>query len=279
MALPKAVQAQEDAANAHFEQGGNTAVAAPAPEQQAQPQQAQPAQPAVAAPAAGNTEIQALKHQMDVLQGKYNAEVPRLAQANRTLQEENETLKQQLEQKSTTTDMNGAVETLSTFLDEDGVEALRKLIRGEMAPVQQTVDQTRQEFTQTQEQTQANNHQGFINYLRRNVPNFDQVNSDQGFNTFLDNTARSGRTMRQLLNQASQSYDGPMVAEIFSEYANQGQRPDPLQQEVMPGRSGAGQQPNQQQRKELTGPEIDELYARVRRGEITEDQADALIWG
>lgn len=283
MALPKAVQAQEDAANA-FLDGGEQPANKVNTSEQAHQQPAQPAIPQIpeaqpeAAPV-GNTdqtaEIEALKHQMAVLNGKYQAEVPKLAEQNRTLREENETLKGQLQEKAAVTDMSEAMEALSEFLDQPQIEAMQKVINGQIAaavaPLNQAVETAQQEVVTTRQNTQEQAKSTFYTNLQAWAPNWKQLNKDAGFDAFLKNTARDGKALSQVIGEKFSVFDAAGVAAIFNEYSNKA-GVDPLADQIMPGRSQGGHTQETNQPQNWTGEMIDELYAKQRRGLVTAEQ-------
>ena len=278
MSLPKAVQEQEDAANQLLDgDQGNPSQQAPAQIVQAQEtpviQQIQPVAPVVAPnqgnPAQSDELLVALQHRFDVLQGKLNTELPRFAEQVKALQLENDNLKTQVDQKAAAHDMGGALESLSEFLDEDQVTALNKVINGQLsaalAPMREEVATTRQEIKTSLTQAQSS----FYGNLSSMAPNWEALNNDPGFKTFLASTARDGMTLSQLIKVKFDQMDAAGVASIFREYVPV--QNTQLDGQIMPGRGGAGGQPDTNQQPQSHSPEqIEAHYSAVRRGEISE---------
>jgi len=332
--LPAAVQKQIDDANAAIEAGrvsdgsgapaptadpGNTGqpptpVAEPAPvvveptpggnTVQPAPVVAQPAQPVVAEPAQldiSTTDPNQLRHMLEqkeqtyrVLQGKYDAEVPRLFEQNRQLHSQNVMLTELLQNRG-----EGAGETQRTD-----------------APVKQDVDLTRwfpQEtidaydeetlkaqarvFESMQNETGQLRHQLFTNQIRTLVPNLDKLDNDQtGFLPWLDAPmtaedisslfaqgrslqVRSGMTRRDVLNMENQNQDANGVAAIFNLYKAPTQPAvvDPLAQQLTPAPAGTIQAPTSQpNQKVYSGAEYKAISDQLARGKFPADKAE--LW-
>ena len=307
MALPKAVQAQEDAANNMFDgegndqtPNGNTAQPAPAQQPQAtsepaqqqhvaQPQQnAQPVASVIdipgqqqAAAPEGNTDLQArfdaLEQQFRVIKGKYDHELPRYAEQVRDLREENEKLKKQVEESTAGNDVNQAVETLAEVLDEESVKALQSIIRGEFSKLDKRIETVTNDVQRTQQESMTNAQRNFYTNLTDWAPTWEQLNNDAGFKSFLDNTARSGMTLSQQIKNAFERLDAAGVAKIFNEYNELRQtQTSELDGQIMPGQGGGGVHIDQSQNQQISDDEYAQANKELALGRMSQDEFNKL---
>lgn len=207
MELPKAVQEQlkraEEEAKKAMEQGQvpqAVATAQEPPAAQEPPQQPQPAEQ-------GGDEW---KKRFETLQGKYNAEVPRLHQQLQQAQEFARQLAQELaEIKQTQEQLKESqvseeslvsqddIDAISEAYGDDIIEFVDKMINDRLRKVgvtklKEQVDKVMEAYNQlssnvstvgeTQQQVAA---QQIVQQLRARIPEFDQVNNDPAFAEWL----------------------------------------------------------------------------------------------
>ena len=288
MGVPAAVRKQEEAANAIIAGGGNDndttlntdAVVPASPAEtnipaatQAAPVVVDPASPQVLAPQAGNTntEIEALKHQISVLQGKYNAEIPRYATDLKNLRQENENLKSQLEAKESNVTVNAAMEALGDVFDEATLNAIKELIRAENAPVKTHLDSMQGDITTTQQQTTEQLDRTFRATLRTLAPNWEILNNDPGFKAFIGSNAKDGKALSQLVVECYQNFDAAGAAEIFNAYKPESAT-SPLDNQVMPGAGGGGATVDNTQDRPYTPDEIEQIYKDITKGKLSQKE-------
>ena len=237
MALPPAVQRELDAAdeivNTLVSEGtegtpvGDTPAPAPAPvtlEPAPAASTAEQPAPAVVAPPKEDFE-----QKYRILQGKYNAEVPRL-------QRENQDLKHTLQQKTETqpepqptrdaplVDKKDAEDFGSDLMDavarmiSHAVDSLEARLRAEYAPVKQEVRQVVQQQADTMVDT-------FWAKVEKLVPDWKQIDGVQGVEGTEDprwvqflNSAPKGSvlTNRQLAGSAIESGNADKIAELVA---------------------------------------------------------------
>lgn len=232
MPLPRAVREQAERAEALHQAlvNGNTANAAPGATQATQTQTADntvsevPAPANVPAPApTPAVEPQpaptddSLELRYRVLQGKYNAEVPRLHAEIREL-------------KATVQ----ALQSQPPAPADDGVSSVRERYGDEFAEAVQAVaasqvQQLRTEFSGqvavAKETAQQLNRRTFLSDLGTLVPNFAAVDREPGFTAFLDEfDAMTGRPRREFFNEADEANDAARVASFFRAYLGAKQR-------------------------------------------------------
>lgn len=260
-ALPAQVRKQIDRANQIVEQlkappsdppPDPAATPAPVAAPAAATPPATPAEPPVAPAATPPATEDSAEHRYKVLQGKYNAEVPRLQQANRELQA---TVRTQGEQIAA---LNALVATLggqraaapaapeptqpvrlvkdeeereygADLLDvvrraakEAVLPELDQRIAQKVAPVAQKVDQVAGQANAASRHVQQQNQQAVYRMLKEQVPNWNELNESPEFHTWLDQLdPYAGRPRGELLVEAYKSFDGPRVVAFFKGYLNE----------------------------------------------------------
>jgi len=289
MAIPRAVrEAGERAEALHQQMYGNTGEQ-PTPEQtaapvvDAPPPQVQDVQPVATTPQAeapaqpSGEENWEVKYK--VLNGKYSAEVPRLAEQVRELKDQIKALSEKpapepevvVKNKLTPEqvveqfgeDFASAVGSLASQIAEQRTAKLRE----ELAP----------KVEQAAETAIRSARADFFRGLEALVPEFRQIDEEDGFTLFLDEVdPMSGRPRRDFFNDANHSNDAARVARFFSAY--RGLKSQPAQQPVaMPSieaqiapdssRSAPSTPPG---KKLWTRAEIGRFYEAVRRGAYSE---------
>lgn len=258
-ALPKAVQKQIAAANQLAEQLQNerlnptppTPVPAPAadsgaPAPAAAPANGEPAPNPAPAPAPADGWEQKYK----VLQGKYNAEVPRL---QRHVNEQADQLRLQQQQivalQSMMASFNqnrGAapggtdpapaapaklvkdeeVETfgadLTDFIRRVAQQTVMPQVEQRLQPVQQQVEQARSTAQHVAQRSQQTDQEKMLATLDVEVPNWREQNVDEAYLAWLRQPdLYSGIVRMDLLKQAYERADAPRVVAIFKGYRNE----------------------------------------------------------
>lgn len=281
-ALPKQVQRQIDAANkiaaqvyggqlpeGEAPQGGTPPADGQAPAGSAAPDAGAPPDggaPQGAAPPANEWE-----QRYRVLQGKYNAEVPRLQRRVNETDELVRDMRQQLtatqnllaslSQRQGTPPAEAAAPAAPASLIKDDevkefgadlIDVMRRVAREEqssllpeidrrVAPVAQRADQAAQVAQHATQRVARNDQQTVLELLTDKVPNWQQLNSDPEFLNWLDQTDPfSGQERGAMLQQAYQAHDGPRVVAFFSGFQKE-------HAAVQPPAPPAGQQPPQGQ--------------------------------
>jgi|SRR5262245_6237337 len=272
-ALPKAVRAQVERSNqiateyykslnqpdpnAPPAADPNAPPAAPAAsaEPPATPPAADPAAPPAAAPpaatAAAAPPADGWEQKYKVLQGKYNAEVPRLQTQVRESVENIRNLQQQLtatqnllaslsaQRETAPAQPSQATPPAPTKLVKDEevrefgpdlIDVMRRVVREEhatllpeidrrVAPVAQQVGQVAQAAQQIGARVAQSDQQSVLALLASAVPNWQELNEDAGFLEWLDQVDPfSGHQRGAMLKQAYKAHDGSRVVAFFTGY-------------------------------------------------------------
>lgn len=318
MALPKAIQEQLDAAEAIQQQMQNQTVepvtppAEPNPEPQPpaeptpdpQPAEPQP-QPQVTPPDATDPEPD-WKQRAKTLEGKYNAEVPRL---HGQLKDLNSQLAHALEQIHQLKTAQPAPpepkrQELITKDDEetfgsDLIDLSRRVVREEFAQLAPLViSEIRKEFNpireqvgEVQKQTAQTQEERFWTALDTAVPDWRDIDQDPKWLEWLGETdPMVGKPRQEALNEAHTALDSARVAAIFKVWkaAFRPEQPAPqptnqkreeLQRQVAPAKSRAATTAPAPERN-WTGEEYERAFdprlsATMSADQISQLQAEA----
>ncbi|GEK46549.1 hypothetical protein HPA02_08320 [Bisbaumannia pacifica] len=307
MSLPKSVQAQAEAARQHFEakpenpeeqppadpapEGGerNPQEEPPAPDEPKPEEKTQPADdPAKHEPKAEDPDALYWKHRFQVIQGKYNREIPALRQ-------ENDELKQQaadkdrriaeLEQQAPTADGSGLsdeqIAQFRTTFGEDLVDFVERMVT-QRAPAPQADTGNTRELQERLERLESEKQEDaqarFWVNLEQAVPTFREVNADPKFHQFLAQfDPQTGKQRQQTLSEAQQALDAKGVADIFRAYLNQAApapRPTVPEEQVEPRTTRATEAP--QGKKLWTRADINQFYRDKTAGRYGAEEAERL---
>ncbi len=160
-----------------------------------------------------------LKHKYSVLQGKYNAEVPRLS-------EENRQLKEQLQNAPSSADGSQAPVDISQIDPEQyreygdefvGMAQTLQQIAKEVGGVKDTV-------MQGQQQAEQSAVEQYWTQVYRDVPQFDDINNSPEFlewlNGYMD-TPQGKRIRNSVLQEAHAAGDATSVVRVFQDFVNE----------------------------------------------------------
>lgn len=261
MTIPTAVQRQADAAMAKYNQMTNPdtpaepgesddleLLSAPKPINQQDLDRSKP-KPAVEDEPKTPAHNDDWEHKFKVLQGKYNTEVPRLNQQLRDLQQQHETLKAQINAQPAQKPVN--TDNFATIREDYGdefVKPFEALVEQNASLVSQieALQNQLQGLQGTQEKTAQD---VFFDRLDAAVPNWEQVNADQGFHAWLrEFDPIAGLTRQESLNEAEKQLNANRVIAIFSAYAKGKQqsqqnketrRQDAIEQQLAPATNKA----------------------------------------
>ncbi|WP_144982919.1 hypothetical protein [Halomonas sp. C22] len=300
MSLPQSVQAQVAAAAQHFEREpanpDTEEVTAPEPEQNppsdpekpdtAKPE-AQPAEPPKDAPKPESQDALYWQHRFQVLQGKYNSELPALRHEIEQLKEQVASKDQLLKAQEQKAPDNGITdEQLAHFKQEYGedlITFIERMTRNGAAPLETgNTKELQERLDRLENEKHEDAEARFWVSLEQAVPSFQQINSDAGFLQFLSTfDPQTGKQYQQALSQAQQSLDAKGVADVFKLYLNQA-APKPQEtrtvpdEQVEPRTTKAAPTPKAQGGKLWTGADISQFYRDKTAGRYSADEAERL---
>lgn len=303
MPLPKIVQEAEERSNALIANLVNQQVpqatppAAPAPAPVPTPPAPTPAPVATPSPApapdsttappASAPVDQGLEHRYKVLQGKYNAEVPRLhadLDAERAARVSMENRVRLLEEQLNAIPKEARSLVRPEEVAEYGegmVDMVRRAAREELAAANSTIEQLQRQLQELQTGVQTSRRKSFLEVLAEAHPDWAVVNADEGFHQWLGETdPLSGRTRQELLDAATAAQDGARAAVFFTNFkaarnstaaaANQA-----LQTQVVPNPGTSSTPVAPPVGRVITRAEVQSIYARIRSGQLKGQDAVA----
>ena len=220
------------------------------------------------------------EHRFKVLQGKYSAEVPRFAAENKDLKTRLETLEQELEQ----TKVQPAESLVKQEeIDEYGpglVDLARRIAREEQAQKDTEITKLKRQIAELSDASTKTASNDFFKSLSAIVSDWEQINEDPGFIKWLTEIDDlTGETKQNLLSRAEGARDAARVGKFFTSYkkatsswaANSAQS---LESQLVPLTNKSPDTPPS--KKVWTRAEITDFYGRMRRGEVSDQDAIAI---
>lgn len=286
MAIPRAVEAAEKRAEELYAQMYNQDLNPqdppeenePAPDPEPTPQDDQ----AVQAPQ--DSQDQAVQeppkedpweHKYKVMEGKYRAEVPRLAADNRDLRQKLDNLTAEMEQlkskASTPSQPLISAEDREKYGD-DLLDVIKRTAQEQVAAKDQEIAELKRRLDSVHQDTAKTAEVTFYDQLSAKVPDWVTINGEDSFLKWLDEYDElTGRTRQDLLSEAEGARDAERVARFFTKWkATQQQNVATsqrnLQAQVTPDSNKVVKPPVG--KRYFTRAEIAEFYSAARRGEI-----------
>lgn len=220
------------------------------------------------------------EHRFKVLQGKYNSEVPRFAQENKDLKSRLESLESEMVQlKATPPEPLVKQEEIDEY-GEGLIDVARRIAQEELAKKQSEIDALKEQINQISTATTNTAKNDFFKSLNAIVPEWEQINADPAFLTWLDEFDElAGETRQSLLTKAEQARDASRVGKFFTSFKKTSSSwaansQSALEQQVVPPTNKAPDTPPS--KKVWTRGEIAEFYDRMRRGVVSDADAIAI---
>jgi len=221
------------------------------------------------------------EHRFKVLQGKYNAEVPRFAHENKDLKSRLQSLEDQLEEMKNAKPPELLVKPEEIEQYGEGlIDVARRVAREELASKDAMIAKLRSEIDSVKSVQSHVVQDSFFRSLTEMVPDWEALNADANFLNWLDEVDDlTGETRQALLGRAEQSRDPVRAAKFFNTYKKMSQTwaaksAASLEQQIVPSTNQAPSTP--QAKKIWTRAEITNFYDRVRRGSISDADAIAI---
>lgn len=257
------------------------AAETPAPEQEETPTPAE----VVELPTAEEPPKEEPKPEVDweqkyrTLDGKYNAEVPRLQSQNNELNSRLSDLEQRLQNAESQIPSPEEKKEMNKLLQDEEIEdygedmidvvkrAAREAMMPELNALREENESLRSQLGQVEGSVAASTQDKMFNALAQAVPNWSEINRDRGFLDWLAQPdVYSGVTRQELLTKAFDSGDAPRVILFFKGFID----------EQTPKQEAPAAQPEAPQ-----GTKLDTLVAPSRPKGNTDTggaQQSELIW-
>lgn len=237
--------------------------------------------------AAEPTDLEKSESKFKVLQGKYNAEVPRLHQEIRELTSTTQSLQAQLEQAQTPatvakdleeTDLN--IEAYAEYGEE--FEQLAQMVKSLTSKVETLKNENTSLRTSVDNVEVNSASEKFWDRLEAAVPDWETINTNPDFVQWLQEVDDiSGITRQTHLNDASETLNANKTIKIFKKFndsvakenTNNGQRNNRIARQAQPNsvNTAAPTSPN---KRLYTRKEIKEFYKDVSSGKWKGHEAE-----
>lgn len=302
MALPQAIQRLEDEANAITQQLQTQAPDAepvvtdasqliPANEAPEAPPPA-PTQPAPTAESADNYE-----HKFKTLQGKYNAEVPRLTRALQEAERKMQALQQQMDELRTKTETKQVETEAKPTADPKDIEnfgadlvdmvnrqaqsvysTLVAQLNKQVSSFDERIKALEQQVTGVSQKADTTLEQQFYAVLTGLVPDWEQINTDERWLAWLaEIDPVYGAPRQAALNAAHQALDPRRVANVFNAFKATlptKKAADSLSAQVAPSGAASSVPTAAPAKPILSSKFIENFYNDVARGRFSGREAE-----
>jgi hypothetical protein len=216
------------------------------------------------------------EHKYKVMEGKYRAEVPRLAADNRDLRQKLDALTADMErfksQAQTPAQSLISPEDREKYGD-DLLDVIKRTAQEQVAAKDQEIADLKRRLDGVHQDTAKTAEVTFYDRLGELVPDWVSINAEDGFLKWLDEYDEfTGKTRQDLLSDAENAKDAARVARFFTKWkADQTQSvatsQRALESQLVPDSNKVVKAPTG--KRFFTRPEIQQFYAAARRGEIS----------
>ncbi|MCO7225924.1 hypothetical protein [Pleionea sp. CnH1-48] len=217
------------------------------------------------------------KHRFSVMQGKYNAEVPRLKRQIEQLEQSVQSLKESPLSQSQA--KPSPTEPLLTEEEREEYGEFAELIdkvAGRISERQPATvphsetEQLKSELESLKSRTEQNDISDFFKDVERAIPNWESVNNDTQFHQWLQAIEPyTGRTRQALLEEAQHNLDSVRAISFFENFlSSQSSTPmSPSRENLLQPQRLANGQSKGQEPVIWTSETINQFYSDVRRGQ------------
>jgi hypothetical protein len=250
----------------------------------------------------GDIDEESLEHKFRTLQGKYTAEVPRLHAEKRELTNRVQQLEQligSLSQKPA--QQQEPAQKLITDQDiedyGDSIDVMRRVFReetsskdAELAELRQLVRQMQgtvvPQVHQLSQNYAVSNEQRFWADLQTTVPDWQDINADKGFQSWLlEVDPLTGIARQTYLDDAQRQLDARRVANFFTAWKGTSGVPEArteretqaaseLERQVAPGKGRSGGNKPQGEARTYSSEDIKKFFSDVQRGKYRGKEAE-----
>ena len=243
-------------------------------------------------------EEQTWHNRFKTLQGKYNAEVPRLSTDLKTLKSQLDTAlakldsfsapKREVAQTKLVTDKDVEVfgSDLIDVIDRKAREVAQTAFDSQVESLKTENQSLREQLGGVTDRQASSDQRGYFSDLAQAVPDWEAVNVDDGFLEWLAEVdTLSGQPRQEYLNRAFQSLDTTRTVALFNAYKQLTGTPVPaadpavdpkskLQRQVAPGTSKASAAAPSSGTKVWTMAEVDQFYKSITQGNYRDNEPE-----
>jgi hypothetical protein len=223
-------------------------------------------------------ENQRLSHRNDVLQGKYNAEVPRMAGEIAELKDLIKTSAETAPEATFITDQQ------REEFGEDFIEFTRNVTKEQIGNMESRLAQLEEENAHLKVKADSvgnmamqSREDKYYSDLDAVLPKWRELNNEQGFLNWLSQVDPfTGQSRQELLDTAHERLDANRVMTFFNAYlnANPVTPKDTLEDQVVPSKKGSTQ--TEAAKPTYTRAQIGEFYKDVALGHLSEEKRKSI---
>ena len=223
------------------------------------------------------------EHKFKVIEGKYKAEVPRLAAQIRELSQKVESLSAENEELKSKP--AAAAQALISPEDrekygDDLLDVIRRAAKEEIGAKDAEISTLKKQLEMITSSTVKQNEVSFYDRLGQLVPDWPVINDDSNFHEWLDEYDElTGKRRQDLLSEAENSKDADRVARFFSKWKTQQESSRVTTQTALAAQTVPDSKPVVKPpagKRFFSRAEIADFYARARRGEISQKELVAM---
>lgn len=211
------------------------------------------------------------EHKFSVLQGKYNAELPRLNQDLHSLKDQNLKLQEQINELKT---KPVEKQDFSEVREELGDSAANAFVKQQEINEDQSrvIDELRRQIGQVGQDSQQSSEQAFYSTLATLVPEWETLNTNPKFTAWLSEMdVFSGKTRQTLLNEAASVLDVNRVVLFFNQWKKlSAKKKSGIEQQASPSTSKTTAPVEQKSSYTLT--EVKKFYDDISKGKYRHNQ-------
>lgn len=158
-----------------------------------------------------------------ILQGKYSAEVPRLAQEKRQMAEQLKQVTSRLEELERAANHKPLVSDQDVQEYGEGlIEVIRKAAREEISAKDSEIEALKRKLSMVEDVTIQKTTDDFWKDLKRQVPDWEQINTQEAWLDWLGGMDDfAGRVRQDMLDEAQSARNADRVAKFFNAYKQQ----------------------------------------------------------
>lgn len=206
------------------------------------------------------------RNRFNILQGKYNSEVPALNQKVHTLESEMEKLKASGQPADLVAQMGDLTPEEIEDYGEDFIRVMQKIAKQSQTSIPE-LGEIAKKIDRLESTTAQDAEAQFFADLERVVPNYSDINKSKDFFDWLSGTdPMSGITRQEMLNKGRSALNASQVSLIFNAYIKQSRAKTSFpENKVHPQNANSSYVPNES--ASITRASIKAFYTAVSKGE------------
>ena len=217
--------------------------------------------------------------QYRTIQGKYNAEVPRLHSELKEEKQAREKLEEELRELKTQQELRSLITPEEKEQYGELEPFVSKVAKQHQMTSKAEVDKLRKEMQEMKNREFDMKKDNYYKFLDAAHPDWESINKDENFHNWLSQKDYRGYQRQDSLDAAHENFDHKTVANIFTAYKNEiksqiDSRQQGLEQQVAPSKSTQTSAPPA--KKIWTRAALSKYYRDCKDGIISDKQAASI---